>query len=179
MAEEAQNQEQQQSSEPDGGGGMKMPIWVGLCVVVVAVASAAGYGVGQFISTAPAAEQHQQENAEGNETLSDSENYGYHDFETVTVNFDEPRMARYVRATITFAISQEYHKEAVAKINEQTPQLRDWLTTYLSGCKLEDLRGPKNLNRIRRDIKDAFNRRLWPDAKPRINNVLFKEFFVQ
>ncbi|MFP3936914.1 MAG: flagellar basal body-associated protein FliL [Phycisphaerae bacterium] len=175
MAEEIDNQEAPQQSQDDG---KKMPIWLGLCVLVVVVASAAGYGVGQLVSTAPAAETPPQQTREVSAPGAD-EDYGYHDFETITVNFDEPRMARYVRATITFGIPQKHYNEAVATIKEHTPELRDWLTTYLSGCKLDDLRGPKNLNRIRRDIEDAFNRRLWPDSKPRIDNVLFKEFFVQ
>ncbi|MGC9453846.1 MAG: flagellar basal body-associated FliL family protein [Phycisphaerae bacterium] len=178
MAEDIENQDSAPLPQGDGGG-RKMPIWLGLCVLIVAVASAAGYGVGQFISTAPAAENEPGGSIEETEPDDMDEDYGYRDFETITVNFDEPRMARYVRATVTFAIPRDYYNEAVATIEQHAPELRDWLTTYLAGCTLDDLRGPKNLNRIRRDIEDAFNRRLWPDSKPRIANVLFKEFFVQ
>ena len=40
-------------------------------------------------------------------------------------------------------------------------------------------RGPASLNRMRREILDAFNQELWPDQKPKIRKVLFKEFAVK
>jgi flagellar basal body-associated protein FliL len=178
MAEEAENQAPEQTSdEPQGGA--KMSLWLVLCVIVVAVASAAGYGVGQLLGPAPPPPQAPEAQDEPGGSSAGTEQYSYYDLEPITVNFDDPRMARYVRATITLAVPPDKANEVSSAVQERLPELRNWLTMYLSGCKLEHLRGPKNLNRIRRDIEDAFNRRLWPEQKPRIHHVLFKEFFVQ
>jgi flagellar basal body-associated protein FliL len=57
--------------------------------------------------------------------------------------------------------------------------LRDWLTTYFAGLSLEDVRGSRNLNRIKRDVQDQFNELLFPGTKPFVRQVLFREFAVQ
>ena len=54
-----------------------------------------------------------------------------------------------------------------------------WLTVYLASLHLEDIRGDNNLKRIQSQVMDAFNEKLFPDSKPKIKNVLFKEFAVQ
>jgi flagellar basal body-associated protein FliL len=62
---------------------------------------------------------------------------------------------------------------------EKKPTLTNWLTIYLAGLTLEDIRGDKNLRRIQSQILDAFNEQLFPDAKPQIKHILFKEFAIQ
>ena len=57
--------------------------------------------------------------------------------------------------------------------------MTNWLTIYLASLSLGDIRGDKNLRRIQSQITDAFNEILFPDAKPQIENVLFKEFPIQ
>jgi len=57
--------------------------------------------------------------------------------------------------------------------------LKNWLTIYLASLTLEDIRGDTNLKRIQTQIKDAFNEKLFPDSKPQIEHVLFKEFAIQ
>jgi flagellar basal body-associated protein FliL len=57
--------------------------------------------------------------------------------------------------------------------------LKNWLTIYLSSQTIEDIGGDKNLRRIQSQILDAFNERLFPNTKPKIKEVLFKEFAVQ
>jgi hypothetical protein len=44
---------------------------------------------------------------------------------------------------------------------------------------VEDTRGEKNLRRMQVQISDAFNEGLFPNTKPRIKRVLFKEFSIQ
>ncbi|MFA6132730.1 MAG: flagellar basal body-associated FliL family protein [Phycisphaerae bacterium] len=104
---------------------------------------------------------------------------GYYDLESVTVNLDEPRLGRYVRATIVLAMEAKDFKAASEVLNKRKPDLKSWLTVYLAGCTVEDVRGPRNLNRIRNEIRDSFNEQLWPDRKPLVAKVLFKEFAVQ
>jgi len=167
-----------------------------LCAAVALVAGGAGYGVAVFTAgpdaLAPASAEAGETQAAGEEaaetptealpepkSAEETENYAYKDLEPITVNLDEPRLARYVHATVTLAIPQEDFEKASALIDEQTRVLRDWLTVYLTSLTLDDVRGPANLNRIRREILDAFNQELWPEGKPLIRKVLFKEFAVK
>ena len=53
------------------------------------------------------------------------------------------------------------------------------LTLYLSNQRLEDTRGEQNLRRMQVDIADVFNRGLFPNGRPKIKQVLFKELSIQ
>jgi len=53
------------------------------------------------------------------------------------------------------------------------------MTTYLAGLSLEDVRGTRNLTRIKKEVLDEFNRILFNEGKPFIERALFKEFAVQ
>lgn len=108
--------------------------------------------------------------------------YEYYDFEPIVVNLDEPRLARYVRCSVTLALdnsNKKGAKAAVELLDERKPELKNWLTVFMAGCSLEDVRGAKNLNRLQREIQEAFNQQLWPDQKPMIHHILFKDFAVQ
>ena len=59
------------------------------------------------------------------------------------------------------------------------PILTNWLTIYLASLGLEDIRGDRNLKRIQAQILDAFNDQLFPDEKPKIKRILFREFAIQ
>jgi len=152
----------------------------GLCVGLIALAAAAGYGTGTLIGGASAETTEPEpapvENAPPD--TGDQVQLQYKDFEPITVNLDEPRLARYIRATITVAVLPDDFDKVGTLIDDKMPVLRDWLTVYLASCTLDDVRGAANLNRIRREVLDAFNQQLWPDQKPRIQDVLFKEFTV-
>jgi flagellar basal body-associated protein FliL len=111
--------------------------------------------------------------------LAEGAEFGYYDFEPIIVNLDEPRLARYIRVTITLVIKAENHEAAKAAIDRRKPELKNWLTTYFASCTLDNVRGAASLNRLRREILDAFTQQLWPDQKPLVEQVLFKEFAVQ
>jgi len=165
-----------------------------LCAGVAIAAGGAGYAVAILTPDqsplAPASARAEEEQAPETETgetdeapppkpAEDTENYLYKDLESITVNLDEPRLARYVHATITLGMLQEDFPAASQRIDAKTRVLRDWLTVYLASLTLDDVRGSANLNRIRREILDAFNQELWPESKPLIRKVLFKEFAVK
>jgi flagellar basal body-associated protein FliL len=107
------------------------------------------------------------------------EDVDYFEFEPVVVNINDGRLARFIRMAITLAIRQENYLEVTQRIERFQPKLEDKLTVYLSGCTIDEVRGPKNLNRIRREILDMFNDILWPDEASKIEEVLFKEFKIQ
>jgi flagellar basal body-associated protein FliL len=170
----------------------KRKLFLILCAAVAIMAGGAGYVVavlttGQSPLAPASAEAGQEAAAEpanpdelpAPKPAEDKENYAYKDLEPITVNLDEPRLARYVHATVTLGIPLEDFEVAAQRIDAETRVLRDWLTVYLTSLTLEDVRGAANLNRIRREILDAFNQELWPDGKPLIRKVLFKEFAVK
>jgi len=111
--------------------------------------------------------------------LDEGAEFGYYDFEPIIVNLDEPRLARYIRVTITLVIKAENHAAAKVALDRHKPELKNWLTTYFASCTLDNVRGAASLNRLRREILDAFTQQLWPDQKPLVEQVLFKEFAVQ
>jgi flagellar basal body-associated protein FliL len=192
------------ASPPTGGGGLK-----GLLILAAGVtllAAGGGYGAALFTGggapaseeSAPAAahaaetpakekEKPKSEKSEKGEKgkdgafahLAEGAEFGYYDFEPIIVNLDEPRLARYIRVTITLVIKAENHEAAKVAIDRRKPELKNWLTTYFASCTLDNVRGSASLNRLRREILDAFTQQLWPDQKPLVEQVLFKEFAVQ
>jgi flagellar basal body-associated protein FliL len=66
-----------------------------------------------------------------------------------------------------------------SQVDKRLPELKNWLAVYLAGRTLDEVRGAQSLNRVRREICDAFNEQIWPQQPPRIHHVLLKEFAVQ
>jgi len=158
---------------------------LGLMVVVLAIGLVGGYTMGgMFHSPAtaqanPPAAQEEPFTEPLPAIDTTGEEFEYVDFEAIVVNLDVSGLTRYIRATITLALRKK-DKEAVGdRIERKKKELRNWLTVYFSGRTLDDVRGPKNLNRICREIREAFNEQLWPKRRPLIDHVLFKEFAVQ
>lgn len=187
MADEVEEQVADALGEADSPGGdaaagsRLRPIIIAAAVVVL-FGAGAGYGTARLFGGSggprpprregPAAEVVQAPRGKQGQ-------FAYYDMQAITVNLYEPRLARYLRTTLTLAFRPENYEAGTEMIQKKLPELRSWLTVYLSGCTLEDVRGPKNLNRIRREIHDSFNRQLWPDNKPLIEKVFLKEFVVQ
>lgn len=119
------------------------------------------------------------EKAESNSADS-SEGVWYYDLEPVVANLNEPNVARYISISITLQISSDLsEKSGRSRIEQKLPVLTDWLTVYLAGLGLEDIRGDKNLKSVQAQILDAFNTKLFPDSKPMIKHILFRNFAVQ
>jgi flagellar basal body-associated protein FliL len=184
--QEDQDPKQEKTEEKTRSSGFLR--WI-IMVVVVAICAGAGFGVGRLFGgsgKSQAAESSQQdvppkaeEPAPSNST-SGSDEVWYYPLEPVVANLDEPGVRRYVRATLMLAISSQMdQKKGLAFLDEKKPLLANWLTIYLASLALEDIRGDKNLKRIQLEIQDAFNERLFPDSKPQINKILFREFAVQ
>lgn len=150
-----------------------------LCAGVLAIAGGAGYGaaiLGGSGQSEPLTAPSQTVTEAGDQTVAKP--YQYFDLDPVTVNLDEPRLARYVCVSVTLEISDADFAEAKKLIDTRMPVLANWLTVYFANCTLDDIRGASNLNRIQREILDAFNAELWPDQKPKINGILFKKLTV-
>jgi len=163
--------------------------WMVMAVVVVFCAGA-GFGLGRLFagsSTPKAArsgskpnEPIQTKDLAAADSAKDSSKAWYYDLDPVVANLNEPGATRYVRAVLTLEMSAEVDKEkGKAFLDEKKPILINWLTVYLCGLRLEDLRGDRNLKSIQSQVHAAFNEKLFPDSKPQINLVLLKEFAVQ
>ena len=110
----------------------------------------------------------------------DSQKGWYYSLEPVVANLDVPDVTRYVRATLILEISPDLdEKEGLVFLDEKKPILTNWLTVYLASLSIDDIRGESSLKRIQAQILDAFNEKLFPDSKPKIKHILFKEFAVQ
>ena len=65
------------------------------------------------------------------------------------------------------------------RVEQEKAMLKHLLASYFAGCTLDDLRGTDNRNRIAREILDDFNKQLWPDSRPLIQEVLLGDLKVQ
>lgn len=186
MAEENETQENDEPSaapeeDTPSDGGSKGLLGLVIAIVVVVAAAGAGYVLGRMLGgpEQAQADSSDQQTYQGSSGQQDSgEGYKYHEFTPITVNLNHHRMARYIRATITLAIRDEDWKLAEKAITAKEPQLKNWLTVYFSERTMEDVRGSKKLNRLRREIRDALNDEL-DETRPLIDQVFFKEFAVQ
>jgi len=191
-ADETKNGKQQEDTkakstdeEPSSRG--LLP-WIIMAVAVVLCAGAglglgrlfAGSGTPQIVEPSQQIKSTQAENLKVDGSKAGSQKTWYYELEPVVANLDVPGITRYVRAAITLEISAEADQQkGVVFLEEKKPVLTSWLTIYLASLTLEDIRGDRNLRRIQSQILDAFNEKLFPDAKPQIKHILFKEFAIQ
>ncbi|HUT30648.1 MAG TPA: flagellar basal body-associated FliL family protein [Sedimentisphaerales bacterium] len=162
--------------------------WIIMVAVVVSCAGV-GFGVGRLLGClhktetaghAREAYPAQEDKLSPETSRKDSDKVWYYNLEPVVANLDEPGVKRYVRATLTLAISSQTDpKKGVAFFDEKKPLLTNGLTIYLASLGLDDIRGDKNLKRVQSQILDTFNEKLFPDIKPQIEGILFREFAVQ
>jgi flagellar basal body-associated protein FliL len=183
-AGEEKNAEEKNETKQEGKTGIGIVTWIILAVIVV-ICAGSGLLLGRLFagSNEPQTQPAQADEltpVETGDSGKDSGSRWYYDLEPVVANLDEPGVTRYVRATITLEISSSLEQnKGVTLVEEKKPVLTNWLTIYLASLTLEDTRGDRNLKRIQLQILDAFNETLFPDAKPLIKHVLFKEFAIQ
>ncbi len=104
----------------------------------------------------------------------------YDKMDPIVANLDEPGVSRFVRVTVMLEMSNQMDPvNGAVFLDEKKVILQDWMTTYLAGLSLEDVRGSRSLTRIKQEVLEQFNRILFKDGKPFVDRVLFKEFAVQ
>jgi len=182
MAEDEKNEQSAADALTDGetgGESTKLRLLIPVGVVVISVA--AGFLVtrltgGSTASTQASAQDDSYATAQRDDGKGE---YEYFPLEPIIVNLNEPRLARYIRATLTLVIRKEHSKDAIKVIEKKLPTVRSRLILYLSNCSLEEVRGAENLNRILRDIQDSMNDWLWPNGRPLIVRVDYSEWAIQ
>ncbi|MDD5133963.1 MAG: flagellar basal body-associated FliL family protein [Phycisphaerae bacterium] len=186
MAEEIKQETQELAQEKKTSAGMLT--WI-IMLVIIVVCCGSGLLLGKLFATpsqkpAPAA---QEQNTQKEQITASAETQSlnpsvswYYSLDPVIANLDEPGVTRYVRVTLTLEISGEMDEKKTAVIfGEKNPVLINWLTIYLAGLNIDDIRGDKNLKRIQSQILDSFNEKLFEGSSPMIKNILFKEFAIQ
>lgn len=194
--DDVKNQEQQaQQDSSEISGDKKAPrssILLLIIIIIVAITCAgAGFGLGRLFGSPSTAETAQSAKDKSTEpvdltantsdlTGTESEGTWYYHLDPVVANLNEPSVTRYVRVTIIMELdAQTDKKKGTAFLEEKKPLLTNLLTIYLASLSLEEIRGDKNLKRIQSQLVDNFNEKLFPDAKPQVKRILFKEFAVQ
>ena len=187
--EERGKPEKQEDPKPEGGEEKSfvacfLPKII--ILVVVVIFSGAGFTLGRLFGgssaskTTGVSEQGQLENMDTKDSGADSQECWYYNLEPVIANLNVDDVTRYVKATLTLEVSSEVDEiKGTTFFDEKKPIITNWLTVYLASLRLEDIRGGRNLKRIQSHAMDAFNEKLFPDSKPKIKNILFKEFAVQ
>lgn len=178
-----ENPETQESDEQSSGSGI-LP-WI-IITGVVAVCAAAGFGLCRLLAgsdTGKAAKSSEQDKAsQAVNAKSDTSNSSswYYDLEPIATNLNVPGATRYVRVALTLEISSEVQEDDGKELLKQKkPVLINLLNIYFKGLSLEDIKTDKDMRRIQYHILDALNEELFPDAKPQIKKILFKEFAIQ
>lgn len=194
MAKEKETKKQEQEqpkTEPQAeitpsAGGFSLYTWLILGAVTLA-GSTGGFALSQLIGGTNPADLQVNNEGEGQNSDIDAmltkqvdQSSWFDEFDPVLANLDEPGVTRYVRVTIILEMSSELD-EVKGRLFMETKKMlvRDWLTTYLAGLSLEDVRGTRNLNQIKKDILQQCNELLFPKSQPFVKGIFFKEFAVQ
>ena len=182
-----EEKEKQEKTEGKASGRGILP-WIIMFVVVVLCAGA-GFTLGRLFAgsrtpQAPGASEQDQSTQVGNlqakGSAGDSLKTWYFNLDPVVANLDVADVTRYVRVSLVLEVSSELdEKKGRAFLDEKKPILTNWLTVYLASLGLDDIRGDSSLKRVQSQILDVFNEKIFPDSKPKIKRILFKEFAVQ
>jgi flagellar basal body-associated protein FliL len=155
-------------------------IVLGMIAGILVISSLAGFSVGKAIRSQSAPKDDAQTTKPDLAKPPSSDEMSYYDFDPIIVTLNEQRMDRFIRSGITLAVkTQDLKSGTLEMLDKRKPEIKSWLNIYLSGCTLDQVRGEKNLNRLRHEIADLLNQKLFGDSRPLIDDVLFREFAVQ
>ena len=192
MADKDESKPQQTEKDPEEQKGEAKSL-VGrllpfvIILIVVVLCSCLGLGLGRLFAGSGTSTTTESDSsvdvstqAAGGDLTDDSEGLWYYELEPVVANLNEPSVTRYVSATLTFEMSSDLEeREGRAFLDEKKPIIINWLTIYLSGLGLDDIRGDRNLMTIKSQVRESLNEILFPDSKPQIKEVLIQKFPVQ
>ena len=190
--EEKEQKEKTEEQEDGKSGGKEKKSFLdrflpGIIIGLVVVSfSVAGFTVGRLFGsssvpqTSESSKNGQAQDLQSEDSDDGSKNTWYYHMPPVIANLNVSDVTRYVKTSLILEISDEIdEKKFTVFLNEKQPILTNWLTVYLASLGLDDIRGDNNLKRIQVHVLDAFNEKLFPDSKPQIKHILFKEFAVQ
>ncbi|MBE0534913.1 MAG: flagellar basal body-associated FliL family protein [Phycisphaerae bacterium] len=180
-----ENTDQQQSGSARGdrkpSATQGLFTWV-ITLAIVVGGAVGGFALAQLIAGAGPKDVKARPTAPEEDFFATPDSPGtapwQYNLETVIANLDEPGVTRFLRVTITLVMAPET-KGRVLLDDLKAPVLTDFVSSYIAGLTLERVRGQGNRNRIKREIQDGFNEILFPNSKPYVRDILFREFAVQ
>lgn len=106
--------------------------------------------------------------------------YDYVPFGSVVANLSEGRLTRYLQVSLILKV-QKASAEALKKVlaGGEKAVFRDWLITYLSDKRLDEVGGASAITRLQREIQEGFNAILAQNGGCKVEAVLFEEFNIQ
>jgi flagellar basal body-associated protein FliL len=184
MPEDTNDNQSADDSSADGGetGALGKILKLLLPVGIIVVFATAGYFASGFGGPVEAGGAQDTEAATTQPAKASSEedpDQTHYDLEPIIINLNEPQATRYLRVIFSLAINDDDYSTAEAAIIKKSYKINNYLLIYLSNLSLEEVRGAKNINRVRREVQDSLNDRLWPGEKPLIASVSLKEWIVQ
>jgi flagellar basal body-associated protein FliL len=141
---------------------------VGLLAVVAGAAMPMCFKVG---AQTPAAEQEPNARNDPRQALIP--------FDAAVVNVADGRYTRYLRVKITLVVEARDEKAVKDVLDKEKPFLQTWVLGYLQDRTMEQLHGSAGMNRVRREVRDEFNRRLFADGSEKIKDILLTEYNFQ
>jgi flagellar basal body-associated protein FliL len=100
-------------------------------------------------------------------------------FDSVVVNVADGRYTRYLRVRIALVVDARDEKLVKELVEKEKPFLQTWALGYLQDKTMEQLHGSAGMNRVRREVRDEFNRRLFTEGPEKIRDVLLPEYNFQ
>jgi flagellar basal body-associated protein FliL len=147
--------------------------------LVALVGGVSGFLVPRLLLTSPAEPTPEAVAARAPSVPSPRAQPGYVPFGDVVVNLNEPRLNRYLRLKLSLEVPADSVGEVARRVEQERAVLKNWLIAYLSDKQLDEVRGATGVNRLRREIRDAFNRLLFSDGSEKVQSVLVEEFNIQ
>ncbi len=152
-------------------------LWIVLAIALL-MAGAGGVVAARYIVQDDSAAE--KNGAEEKKEAQKKDDFSYVRFGSVVVNLAEGRLTRYLKVKIALKLPKGSAPK-VKKIIESGRKAvyTNWLITYLSGLRLEQVKGSDAIRRLRGKIKVGFNEILQREKDIQIKAVLFEEFNVQ
>ena len=183
MAEEKDEKQKEQDGKSEKKSS-NLILWIIIAVVVIG-ASAGGF-LAAKIATGPVAEAEPEEvekiddQAEKLLAKEAADNDWTYSLPSTIANLDEPGASRYVRAEFNLLISAELDTiKGTEFFDSKKSEINDQLLRYLAGKTLEEVRGRRNQDQMKLEIRDFCNNMFFKDSKPYVKDVLIQTFNIQ
>lgn len=146
---------------------------------VVVVLGSVGLGLGlAFVLTAGAKTPAQE--AAVAQAAAASPEFEYVPFGSVVVNLSEGRLTRYLQVKTILKARPDCAQRLRERFDGGEKAIfQNWLITYLSDKRLDEVGGAAAIARLQREIQDGFNAILAQSGKDKVEAVLFEEFNIQ
>lgn len=183
--EEIKDEEIKGETEATSGKKGGLVGWI-ITFAIAIMCAGGGYGLsGLFAKVTPdkvdvEAEAEKEKTAAYMSDDPDSAKPWIFELDPITANLNEPGSTRMVQVTVVLELAAAMDQTEGEKfLKEKVIHLRDWLGTYLAGMKLIQVKGSSSQSRMKVDIQESFNNKLFPDSKPLVQKVMLKDFIIQ